>query len=332
MAKAKKTAPAASKIESREITSEAEWFAWRKQDVTASASPALLGIHNYQTAYGLYLEKRGEAPDIEESPPMKRGRLLEPIARKLLRENHPEIKWWTPNIYLRDPVARIGATPDEFGTTPDGAVLVTQIKSVAEFVFRAQWKGQIEGDRDAIEPPLWIVVQAVQEAHLYEQWLRSIGDNTPVRAAVAPLVVGFGIECPLIEIPLDNNAPRVLANIKKATLDFWKCVGTGVPPEFDYAKDGERIAALYGVTTGETIDLSRDNRIFEVHDALIAARADKKDATAREDAAKNEILAKMGPAEVAYLGEGRQLSAKQQSRAEHFVKASTFRVIRASKK
>ncbi len=321
MAKAKKTAPAAE-IESHAIIDRAQWLALRKQDVTASSAAALLGVHQYTTAFELYREKRGEALDVIETPPMRRGTLLEPVARQVLRDENPEIKFIEPNIYLRDPAARLGATPDLYAECPRRGFGIVQIKSVAEPVFRSKWKGQIDGDPEAIEPPLWIVVQAIIEAHLAKaQW-----------AAVAPLVVGFGLDCPLIEIPLDNNAPRVLANIKKATVDFWKCVETGVPPEFDYAKDGERIAALYGVTTGETIDLSRDNRIFEVHDALIAARADKKDATAREDAAKNEILAKMGSAEVAYLGEGRQLSAKQQSRAEHFVKASTFRVIRASKK
>lgn len=330
MAKPKKTAPAAN-IESHPITDRAQWLKLRMQDVTASTAPALLGIHKYLTAFELYQEKRGERPDVIETPPMRRGTLLEPVARQVLRDEHPEIKWWTPKIYLRDPAARLGATPDEFGITPDGAVLVVQIKSVAEPVFRSQWKGQIDGDPEAIEPPLWIVVQALIEADLYERWLRSVGDKTPVRAAVAPLVVGFGLDCPLIEIPRDNNAPRVLANIKKASLDFWKNVEAGIPPEFDYEKDGEAISALYNVPKAATIDLSRDNRIGPAIDELLAVKETIKTAKAAEETLKNEIKAKLNGHEAAYVP-GYGLTCKVQSRGSYVVKASSFPVLLAKKK
>lgn len=331
MAKAKKTAPAAPKIEAHEITSREQWLDLRKRDTTASGAAALLGVHAYTTAYELFLEKRGEAPDVVETPPMRRGLLLEPVARQVLREENPGLHFETPKLYLRDPESRLGATPDEFIAFPDGSMGIVQIKSVAEPVFRAKWKGQIDGDPDAIEPPLWIVVQAIVEAHLFEGWLRSEGKTARVRAFVAPLVIGFGVDCPLIEIPLDNNAPRVLANIKKASLDFWENVEAGIAPEFDYEKDGEAIAALYNVPKAETIDLSRDNRIAAAIDELIAVKVVLKDAKATEEKLKNEIKAKMAGHEVAYLP-GYALTNKSQTRAAHMVKESTFTVLRASKK
>lgn len=329
MAKAKKTAPAASKIETHQITSREQWLALRMQDVTASAAPALLGIHKYLTAFELYQEKRGERADVIETPPMRRGTLLEPVAIRVLRDENPEIKFSEPNIYLRDPASRLGATPDLYASFPDGSFGVVQIKSVAEPVFRSQWKGQIDGDPEAIEPPLWIVVQAIIEAALAEGSLGGL--KKPIRAFVAPLVVGFGLDCPLIEIPLDNNAPRVLANIKKASLDFWQKVKENTPPEFDYEKDGEAISALYNVPKAATIDLSRDNRIGPAIDELLAVKGVLKDAKATEETLKNEIKAKLDGHEAAYVP-GYGLTCKVQSRAEYVAKATSYPVLRASKK
>lgn len=328
MAKAKKTAPAASKIETRVIVERKEWLEWRKHDVTASAAPALLGIHKYLTAFELYQEKRGERADVIETPPMRRGTLLEPVAIKVLRDENPEVVFTEPRVYLRDTESRLGATPDLYAEFPDGSFGVVQIKSVAEPVFRSQWKGQIDGDPDAIEPPLWVVVQAIIEAALAEADLKP---KKPVRAFVAPLVVGFGLDCPLIEIPLNNNAPRVLANVKRASLDFWKQVEAGTPPEFDYEKDGEAIAALYNVPKAATIDLSRDNRIGPAIDELIAAKAVVKEGEAKVKTLRQEIMAKLDGHEAAYLP-GYGLTCKVQTRAAHMVKESTFPVLRASKK
>ena len=321
MAKAKKPAAKAGKIETHEIQNEAEWLARRKLDVTASGAPALLGVHDYVSAFELYQEKRGEAPDLEESAPMRRGRMLEPVAVRVLREENPEVVFTEPRVYLRDPAARLGATPDLYAEFPDGSFGIVQIKSVAEMVFNRKWKGE----SGLTEPPLWIVVQAIIEAHLASAAL-----GKPVRAFVAPLVIGFGISCELIEIPLDNNAPRVVENIKKKTTEFWAMVEAGTPPEFDFAKDGEAIAALYGATTGTTIDLSRDNRAIAAHAELVELRAkiaaDKK----AEEALKAEITAKMGANEVAYIGEGRALTNKLQHRKGYTVEPTSFRVIRAS--
>jgi putative phage-type endonuclease len=315
MAKAKKTTGSAGKIEAREITSREEWFAWRRQDVTASAVAALLGAHPYQTAFGLYEEKTGVAEPQEESGPMRRGRLMEPVALQILREDYPDIRFEPSKTYYRDPVLGFGATPDIDAFCQKRGRGLVQVKSVAPQIFNSEtWnKGET--------PPLFVLCQAIAEHHL-------VGDAK--WAAVAPVVAGFGIECPLIEIPLDNNAPRVLANMREAVAEFWAKVATKTPPAFDFKKDGARIAALYEATTETTIDLSRDNRAIAAHGELIYVRERKKLIVAEEEALKAEITAKMGPHEVAYIGEGRVLTNKTQHRKGYTVEPSSFRVIRAS--
>ena len=99
-------------IETRTIKSREEWLKWRKEDVTASAAAALLGLHPYTTLLQLYMDKTGIVPLEGDSPAMRRGRLLEPLALELIREARPDWEVWKAEDYVRDPQHRLGATPD----------------------------------------------------------------------------------------------------------------------------------------------------------------------------------------------------------------------------
>src|SRR5258708_3490433 len=202
-------------IERNGSESREQWLACRSQDVTASIAGALLGVHPYSTAYGLYLLKKGLiAEDPEETGPMRRGRLLEPVAVQMLREDKPN---WTIHdhpigYYYRDPASRLGATPDVLATDEHGKPGIVQIKSVEPSIFRRDWKNE-DG---TIEPPLWIVVQGIIEAYLTgAEW-----------AAVAPMVVGFGLEMPVIPIPLHAG---ILDRLKAEVSEFWQRIEANNP-------------------------------------------------------------------------------------------------------
>jgi hypothetical protein len=300
------------KIESRE-----QWLALRQPDVTASIAGALLGVHPYSTAFGLFLLKSGKiAEDPEETGPMRRGRLLEPVAVQMLREDKPD---WTIHdypigYYYRDPASRIGATPDVLATDEHGKMGIVQIKSVEPSVFRRDWRNE-DG---TIEPPLWIVVQGIIEAHLTgADW-----------AAVAPMVVGFGVEMPIIPIPIHAG---ILERIKSEVAAFWNRIETNEPYPPDYGRDGALIAKLYPQDNGREIDLSGDNELPEYVDFLEAARAKKKLAELDEKTAKAAIADKMGEAAIARLADGRRVSNKLQQRAGYEVSATEFRVLRVLK-
>ncbi|MDF3606523.1 hypothetical protein PE067_10465 [Paracoccus sp. DMF-8] len=100
---------------------------------------------------------------------MKRGRLLEPVAVQLIREQNPawDVTHNAANEYWRDPEARIGATPDTIVRCPERGLGTVQIKSVEQSAYRRNWL-DAEGNP---EPPLWIQHQATLEAHMIgAQW------------------------------------------------------------------------------------------------------------------------------------------------------------------
>jgi hypothetical protein len=152
------------------------WLAIRGRDVTASVAGALYGEHPFVSAYELWGAKTGRLEGTsEETPAMRRGRLLEPVAVQILREM--QRKWKIKhnaksNVYYRDVEARLGGTPDVIVMHPTKGQGVIQIKSVEPYQFRRRWL--VDGEP---EVPLYIAIQTSVEAYLTgSQW-----------AAVAPI-------------------------------------------------------------------------------------------------------------------------------------------------
>ena len=264
-----------------------EWLALRKQDVTASVAGALFGVHPYNTPWRIWARACGFVLDNEtESAAMRRGRLLEPVALQLLREQHcataerPGWQTQKAGTYFRDPVSRLGATPDAYAIDPEREGFgVIQVKSVEQSVFRRKWRNEA----GEVEPPVWIALQALIEAELTgASW-----------ACVAALTVGFGVDLAVIDVPLD---PGVIARLRERVAEFWRCVETKQPPPIDYERDGEAVLAMHRTDDGSTIDLTGWNRASEltIEDAKAAMAI--KDAKARRDAIKAELLDKMGSA------------------------------------
>jgi len=107
-------------IERIPIESREQWLSLRRQDVTASAAGALLGLHPYISAWSLWAEKTGlVSSDAPMNAAMERGLELEPIAIKRLQKLHPDWNITQPAAYYRDPEARLGATPDCLATDPE---------------------------------------------------------------------------------------------------------------------------------------------------------------------------------------------------------------------
>lgn len=301
-------------IERTKIASLEHWHAMRSQDVTASVAAALVGAHPFETAYGLFAAKTGQISNSgEESAPMRRGRLLESVAIKVLEEDYPH--WLIGanpapgGFYFRDPDRRMGATPDVIVTCPERGIGVVQIKSVEAGLFRKNWN--VDGE---ITPPLYAVIQAIIEAHLVgAKW-----------AAVAALVVGHGVDLHLIEAPLHEG---ILTRIRDEVAKFWARVEANDPPDPDYGRDGALLARLMVQDNGQAMDLSGDNML----PALLAERCEIKarikvdeDRCAEIDA---EIRDKVGEAQIATLP-GWKVSLKTQHTKEYTVKARTTRPIR----
>lgn len=300
-------------VEKYAVRDRASWLKMREQDVTASAAGALFGVHEYMTPYGLWMLKAGRIQeDPEETPPMRRGRLLEPVAIRMLAEENPTWKVSTGRHYFREPASRIGATPDAFAIDPARPGFgIVQIKSVEQSIFRRKWRGE-DG---SITPPIWIAIQAaVERALTGASW-----------AAVAPMVIGHGVELPLIEIP---ETPGLIESLRERVSDFWWRVEANHPFDPDYGRDGDLIARLYSADDGSTVDLSGWNEGPALADEDGRLAGEIKERAERRKAIKAEILDKIGPAAVATMNGAVFATAKTVRRKSYTVAESQYRDLR----
>lgn len=302
------------------IESRDQWLGLRQHDVTASAAGALLGVHDYLTAFELWALKTGKiADDPEVTPAMQRGTILEGPAFALLKRDHPELRvHWngTPGEvdgdYYRDPLARIGATPDCFAESTERGGGILQVKSVESSVFRRKW---VDPDTREITPPLWIAVQTVLETHLTGRaW-----------GAVVPLVIGHGIEMPIVEVPLHAG---IVEKVKGIVADFWRMIAAGEQPDADYRRDGEVIARLFDQDDGDEIDLSHDNTFAELVARRATLRQGVKGVEADMDTIDNEVKARLGNHATAVIAGGKRVTWKVTNRKGYQVAPTSFRQLR----
>lgn len=267
----------------------APWLELRRQDVNGSRAGALIGANEYVSAAALYYDKLGIVPldDGDETGAMERGRLLEPVAVELLKRRFPTWSFCRPRLYLRDPVIRLGATPDVYAHDELGRFGVVEIKNPEPSVFRRTWQ-HADG---SIEPPISAVIQAIVQRHLAgAEW-----------AAVAALRVGHRLELDLVPVPADTTG--VYARICEACVEFWQRVAQRRPPEPDFHRDAALLLKLFALDEADDedrsdalIDLSGDNRLPELalrdHDLAEAIKA----AEGERSAIKAELRYKMGDA------------------------------------
>lgn len=265
----------------------AEWMRLRGKDITASVAGALFGVHPYTTRYELWMRKAGKAPrsDAADNAATMRGRVLEKPALDLLQIDRPKWKVWQPELYFRDPAARLGATPDAFAVDPArpgfGNV---QVKSVEQSAFRRGWFDE-SGE---IEVPLWIAIQANLEAHLAgASW-----------ACVIAFVVGYGLDLHIVEVPLHAG---IIRRLEEESAEFWRSLKAGEAPDPDYGRDGALLAGMYAEDNGREVDLSRDNMLPALLDERAELLARMKDDKARVAEIDAEVIHKIGDHERAFL-------------------------------
>ncbi len=289
------------------------WLGLRSATIGASEAPALFGVHPWLSAYELHHLKAGTIhADPTESGPMRRGRHLEEVAVKFLQEERPA---WavTGNVigqegrFYRDADIGLSCTPDAFVTDPERAgVGIAQIKSVEPMIFRQRWRGE-DGQ---IEVPLYVAVQAVQEAFL----------TGATWAVVCPLVIGFSIEMPILEVPLHAG---LIDRLKGEAAAFWRGVHEGRAPDPDYSKDGALLERMW-TGAADPIDLAGSNSLVALVDERVRLAAERGVADKRLKAIKVELLAALGDAPAGMLADGRIITAKRVNRDGFQVEPSSY--------
>ncbi len=268
-------------IERIPITDRDSWLALRKRDVTASVVGALFGDHPYETALGLYVAKSGVDMPGPETSVLWRGQLYESAVAIAVGQQRPDWTIVKATEYLRDPEARIGATPDFWVDGDARGRGVLQAKTVAPREFRSWPEDQ---------PPFWISLQTITEMML---------SDAPWGVVAALVVDPYKPFVRLYEVPRHAGAEK---RIREAVAKFWADIAEGREPNPDYGRDGDLIAALYPTEVPlKSIDLSGDNMLpallAERAEAKARMRADEK----RCDEIETEVRAKLGDAEMAVL-------------------------------
>lgn len=304
------------------------WMKLRDNDVTASTVGALFGVHDYQTAFGLWAEKTGaidpSEPDdlvIDESgdeitvPPIIRGHMLEPIVAQLIKEVRPHWRLRKSHMYFRDPDIRIGATPDYIVHDKDRGRGICQIKTAGLWPFKAKW---VDPDTREVVPPLWIGLQALTEADL-------VGADW---ACIACLVIDNKLSLRIIDVPINR---KLIDESHRRVREFWQMIADGKEPDPDYGRDGAILRMMYPEDDGSEIDLSDDQHITSLVNEREALSATKKDSEKAIDRINNELIHRLGNAARATI-DGGTITFKTVSRKAYSVAAKTYRAIRVNKK
>lgn len=276
----------------------AEWLHNRQRGIGASEAAAVLRLSPYQTPLGLYLDKVGLAPPVEETEAMRLGLLLEPVLAKLYTErtgraiSATQVFRWHPE--RRHACATLDAVDD--------AGDLVEFKSIGAFAAR----GRI-GDEDTDALPEHWLIQAQQQMAVF--------DAPRVRFGV--LVGGQSFKTFTVDRD-EDLAGIVLERVERFWTDH---VEPRRPPEASGLDVGllSRIRPEPGgpvvelppelVLTAESYDgLGRQIKALEAH----------------RDDRKARLLAAMGPAERAVLLGGWQLSRSVRTRKEHVIKESTW--------
>jgi predicted phage-related endonuclease len=294
-------------IVSAPITSSEQWHEMRRHNVGCSEVGALFGCHDYLTGFALAARKMGLLEDTVDNAVLQRGRLLEPVARQLLAEMRPDWQQIETANYYEDTSIRFGCTPDLFVRDPERGVGVVQIKTVAPQIFARKW----HNDAGAIEPPLWIAIQAMGEQHLTRSDF----------AYVAALVVGYGLSLELIEVPY---LPDVIESARERVFSFWEMVDAGKLPPPDYGQDGAYIAKVFAQDDGSELDLTGDNELPEIIEQFEALKMARQTAQDGIDEAQAKIMARLGAAQSARFAGG-VINAKTVQRKAYTVPASSYR-------
>jgi predicted phage-related endonuclease len=266
---------------SHSTLSEAQF---RASVVGASEVAALFDCSPYLTRFELWHRKKGNiaTPEFNArhdngSPEDERilwGVKLEAAIIEEAKERYGYID--------RDQVERLsngnglGGHPDRRVICPERGPGILEVKT-ADWLIRKSW-----GD----EPPMHYLLQS----QAYQ------GLDKVAWGDVLVLVGGNKLERFCYDF-----RPKIYAEIEKRVADFWASVEANDPPPADYTRDLDTIGELYREGTDESVDLTGDNLAHEAAAAFLFAKEARLEAEKREDAAKAELLDKLGTASTALL-------------------------------
>lgn len=291
-----------------ECSCEAAWLEHRAKGIGASDAAVVYGENPYKSVLQLYCEKAGisAADDLSGVEAVEWGhRLQRPVADKYVQETGREIAdigAWT--IVVHPERAWQRATLDYVIAPCDGhdGPGVLEVKTCGAR-HAEEWE-------EGVPRTYWIQVQH-QLAVTGLSW-----------GSLAVLIGGQAFRW--MDVERDEAFIQSLTETEAA---FMESVRQQIPPPPDGSASARAaLASMYPEDSGESVALPGvaidwDNELDPLKDQIKALEARKAEL-------ENLIKGAIGDATTGVLPNGVSYTFKAQTRAEHIVKESTFRVLR----
>lgn len=308
-----------------EITTYGEkppWLAARNDPITgwfgASDVPGMIGAdvlrcNTFSSRIEVWGDKTKLIPPRErtaaELKRMNTGlRMERTIGEIYAEETGEDVRFPAPYTVWRPHGLPLGATLDAtISPTVGRHERVLQIKNVSQFMAK-DWE---DG------PPTPYRCQVLAEM--------LCSGMTEEPGVLCAFVGGHDLVC--FDIPFHEVFAQKL---EKMALDLWKLVETKTMPEADGSDSCRRaLQRLHPDDDGSEVPLGLE--YMEDAAIITTAKATIKAADETKKLAENRIRAAIKGATFGVLPDGRRISYKTQTRPEHRVKESTFRVLRIPK-
>lgn len=298
-----------------------QWLMKRRECVGASDAAAVLGEHPTRKPGDVYLAKLGLAPDVDASIPMDWGQDLQGgVGRAYARTTGRKVHMYPiddPELIIHPEFPFVGCTLDgdvhgsEENPAPADGVGNLETKATSDK------GGRWERDDDGIlHPPTEFVVQVqVQNACTGRAW-----------GSLTAFTSMFKLP-PWVDIKYDHELFGLMVPVFERFMD---CVRKKTPPQETEWWSLDAVKRLYGIESGETVDLGESDLLMVRRWQGMAAQrlTDKK----VEDELQTALRLRMGAASIAKLPDGTFLTLN--TTKESFVAAHTrsaFRVLRHTK-
>lgn len=265
---------------------DATWLAARRKVLTATDSPAILGVHPRKSAYQVFVEKTEgvELTPIDER--MRWGQRHEPtIAAAYQEETGRQVLSPPQRLSLHATIPWMGASLDRMVVDAERGPGVLELKTTAKDV-----------SRDL--PVYW----EVQVAHQMEVAGVTWG-------SIAVLIGGNR----MVSFDLDRN-DRFMRGLLRKLEAFWKeHVEKRVPPPVDGSESCARaLAAYYAAATEKSVELPPESAQWARE--YLTAQGELRIWEARKTKAQNSICAALGEATLGTAADGTRFSWRPTAR------------------
>lgn len=282
-------------VPASELITFEQWRRNRGTYIGGSDAAAILGLSPFRTIGECWIEKvqaqeRAELGDETLDPEMTTrfsawGRRLESVVVDAYAEETGfTIQRPGLTLYRHPDLPFIGGTIDATAITPHGDKRVVEAKTTDGWY---QYREQLWGESGSDVAPDWYVVQLMQYLIVRRHEGFTMGDFA--------VLIG-GNDFRILHIEYDDD----LAGIIVDTLTkFWRMVTERRAPSFDYAhKNAVALQRrIWNRVEGESIVVPANYRVAPSHPTVIElfiehadAEMTKKDAEARSDAAKAQLM------------------------------------------